>query len=178
LFTKLGSTLLASLAAGALIAGCGGGGSTSSTADTTATDSTSTTSTALSTAAYKAKLTDVFCPLGTDLQTLGAQAKAAQSLDDLDAALKTAEGKFEDAIAKLQALSPPAAVQATHEKLIATLTTFKSVTAAAEQAVAGGDHSEIRTKVLAVKAAAQTFNSALDQEKKDFSKEGVVFSGC
>lgn len=166
------SSVLAATAAALAIAGCGGGGSSSSSGSNSSTGGTT-----LSASAYSSKLKSLFCPLGSALQKLGAQASAATTPAELENALKASSARFESTISALDKVTPPSDAAPAQKALIGALSDFKDSIDATEKAVEGGNKQVIKAQVQSFQADAQTFKASLTSLKGQFQNEGVTLSG-
>lgn len=162
------------LAAGVLVAGCGGDDDdTDTAADTGATTeetSPEDEATALSEDEYRTEVEGVLTPLGEGLQEIGNETSNQTTPEGVADGLAQAEDELETAITDLQAIQPPENLQEPHERLIAALEDFQQATADAREGAESGDVQAIATDYV---QAATDFQTELAQVVQDFQDAGL-----
>lgn len=151
-------SVLAAAVLAVVLAGCGGGGG-------------------LSNDDYAAKLKAILSPLGTSLQALGTQAKAASSKTELEAALRSGEGAIQTAIDGVNSVEPPSDAADAHQALLGALNSYKSSIAQLESVLESGSNPEIRAAANQFQADSTTFASTLQDIKSQLEDVGVNVSG-
>jgi len=154
-------TLLTLLAALVVAVGCGGddgGGESSET---------------LSVEEYGQEVTSILEPVGTNLQTIGADISASGSPEELAETVGTAEEEIQGAVDDLAALSPPEEVAEANDQLIQTFEDFNSNLTAVREAAEAEDQQAILDAAGEFPTALQDFQTSLEDVRMQLEDAGV-----
>jgi hypothetical protein len=154
--------MVAAATAALAIAGCGGSSDSGSS---------------LSNSEYAQKLKQVFVPLGSSLQRLGAEAQSATSKKQLETAIQGGEKAVQTTINGVGALDAPSAATQSNQDIIDALDSYEGSLADLQKTVRSGTPQEIHAGVGTFRADSEATRNKLQQIAGELKSEGVKFGG-
>jgi hypothetical protein len=137
------------LAAGVLVAGCGGG---------------------LSEEEYQDEVEGVLTPLGDELQTIGTDTSTQTTPEGVAEGLGEAEAALETGVADLEEIEPPDNLQEPHDALVEAVSTFEQATADARTGAEEGELEAVATEYV---TAATDFQQEVTEVVQQFEDAGL-----
>ena len=108
-----------------------------------------------------------------NLSEFGEAARAAETPDELAAAVSDIEAQFDSTNDELSAIEPPEEVAEVHDQLIAALSDINSAFAAVGDAAEVGDRQALTDRAADLQAALPEFQSELTAAEEQFQAEEI-----